>query len=260
MTSASNEEIKIETRRLFALIANASEEDKEKYRGELTVLHQPLVRHIVSRFSNRTEPHEDLMQVGTIGLLKAIIRWEEGRGNEFSTFATPTILGEVKRHFRDRSWTVRVPRRLQEMRLYIARATDKLLQINGHAPTIAELAAYLDVSVEEIIEGIESNNAYHTQSLDTPEGMDAAAPVFGARMGDDDPGMRLVENRESLRPLLARLSERERYILGLRFYSNMSQTEIARELQVSQMHVSRILNNTLAQLREGLFDENLDRI
>ena len=221
-------------------------------REELVGIHLPLVEYLARRFRNRGEPLEDLVQVGTIGLLKAIDRFDLDREVEFSTYATPTIVGEIKRHFRDKGWAVRVPRRLQELKLSLTKAISELSQREGRAPTVAELAAFLKMSEEEVLEGLESANAYSTVSLDAPDSGDDDAPAVADSLGIVDDSLEGVEYRESLKPLLERLPPREKRILLLRFFGNMTQSQIATELGISQMHVSRLLARTLAQLREGL--------
>jgi RNA polymerase sigma-B factor len=221
-------------------------------RDSLVQLHLPLVEHCARRFRNRGEPLEDLVQVGTIGLIKSVDRFDAERGVEFSTYATPTIIGEIKRYFRDKGWAIRVPRRLQELRMQIGSATAQLTQDLGRSPTASELAAHLDVSVEEVVEGIESSNAYSTLSLDaTDDSEDGAASMLDA-LGEEDVNLEHVEIRESIRPLLEGLAAREKKILLLRFFKNMTQSQIAEEIGVSQMHVSRLLNRTLEQLRSSL--------
>lgn len=221
-------------------------------RDELVRLHLPLVEHCARRFRNRGEPHEDLVQVGTIGLLKAVDRFDRDRGVEFSTYATPTIIGEIKRHFRDKGWAVRVPRRLQELRMQIGATTAELTQSLGRSPTARELADALGCSVEEIVEGLESGQAYSTLSLDaTTDTEDPAGPMLEA-MGADDENLAQVELRESLKPLLEALGPREKRILLLRFFRNMTQSQIAAEVGISQMHVSRLLSRTLERLRADL--------
>ena len=223
-------------------------------REDLVHLHLPLVEHCVRRFRNRGEPHEDLVQVGTIGLIKAIDRFDSARGVEFSTYATPTIIGELKRYFRDKGWAIRVPRRLQELRQQISTATAELTQVLGRSPTASELATAIGCSVEEIVEGLESGNAYATLSLDAgSEAEDHAATILDA-VGSHDAGLEHVELRESIKPLLDRLPDREKAILMLRFFKNMTQSEIAAEVGVSQMHVSRLLTRTLTHLRTALED------
>ncbi|MCD6641094.1 MAG: SigB/SigF/SigG family RNA polymerase sigma factor, partial [Nocardioides sp.] len=204
------------------------------------------------RFRNRGEPLEDLVQVGTIGLIKAIDRFEPGRGVEFSTYATPTVIGEIKRHFRDKGWAIRVPRRLQELRIQIAGTTAELTQRLGRSPTPRELADAIGCSLEDVMEGIESSHAYATLSLDASDDSDDGPPSMLATMGVSDVNIEHVEIRESIRPLLQGLGEREKRILLLRFFKNMTQTQIAEEIGVSQMHVSRLLTRTLDQLRESL--------
>ena len=246
------------TRELFHQLQGAAEGDlrRQDARDALVEQHLPLVEHLARRFRNRGEPYDDLVQVATIGLIKSVDRFDLERGVEFSTYATPTIVGEIKRHFRDKGWAVRVPRRLQELRLALASATSELSQKNGKSPTVAELAAYLKLSEEDILEGLESANAYSTLSLDAGDSGNGDEPMpVSETLGVDDEGIEGVEYRESLKPMLERLPPREKRILMLRFFKNMTQSEIAAEIGISQMHVSRLLARTLAQLREGLLVE-----
>ena len=215
-------------------------------------LHLPLVEHCARRFRNRGEPFEDLVQVGTIGLIKSIDRFDSDRGVEFSTYATPTIIGEIKRYFRDKGWAIRVPRRLQELRMQIGTTTAELTQSLGRSPTPRELAESIGCTVEEIVEGIESSNAYSTLSLDASDDNEDGAATMLDAIGIDDANLEHVEIRESIKPLLDRLPPREKKILLLRFFKNMTQSQIAEEIGVSQMHVSRLLNRTLEQLRMSL--------
>ena len=226
----------------------------EEAREGLVHLHLPLVEHCARRFRNRGEPYEDLVQVGTIGLLKSIDRFDVERGVEFSTYATPTVVGEIKRHFRDKGWAVRVPRRLQELRLALTTATAELSQQHGRSPTVHELAEKLAISEEEVLEGLESANAYSTLSLDVPD-TDDESPAVADTLGAEDEALEGVEYRESLKPLLEDLPPREKRILLLRFFGNMTQSQNAQEVGISQMHVSRLLARTLAQLREKLLVE-----
>ena len=226
--------------------------EHQAIRDELVKTHLPLVEYLARRFRNRGELHDDLVQVATIGLIKSVDRFDLGRGVEFSTYATPTIVGEIKRHFRDKGWAIRVPRRLQELKLALAKATSELAQRNGRSPTVAELAHYLGMSEEDVLEGLESANAYSTISLDTPESGDSDALAVADTLGVADESLEGVEYRESLKPLLDELPSREKRILLLRFFGNMTQSQIAAELGISQMHVSRLLARTLARLREGL--------
>lgn len=235
---------------------DASQASRDTARDALVHLHLPLVEHCARRFRNRGEPLEDLVQVGTIGLIKSVDRFDTERGVEFSTYATPTIIGEIKRYFRDKGWAIRVPRRLQELRMQIGSATAELTQSLGRSPTPRELAEAIGCSVEEIVEGIESSNAYSTLSLDaTDNGDDSTATMLDA-IGMDDEGLEHVEIRESIKPLLDRLEPREKKILLLRFFKNMTQSQIAEEIGVSQMHVSRLLNRTLEQLRAAMEEES----
>ena len=221
-------------------------------REDLVHLHLPLVQHCARRFRNRGEPHDDLVQVGTIGLIKAVDRFETDRGVEFSTYATPTIIGEIKRYFRDKGWAIRVPRRLQELRMQITATTAELTQKLGRSPTPRELAEVIGCTVDEIIEGMESSNAYSTLSLDANDGSDDGPPSMLDVLGVEDHNLAHVEIRESLKPLLEGLDPREKRILLLRFFKNMTQSQIADEIGVSQMHVSRLLTKTLKQLRTSL--------
>ena len=203
------------------------------------------------KFADRGEPLDDLIQVGTIGLIKAIDRFEISKGFEFSTFATPTIVGEIKRHFRDKTWAVRVPRRLQELGASVTKATNELTHKLDRSPTPKEIAKHLGITVDEVVEALESNAAYSTVSLDvTSDTSTSIGDTFGAL----DEALEGVEYRESLKPLLAELDDREKRILQMRFFENLSQSQIAAELGISQMHVSRILNKVLSHLREGLIN------
>ncbi|MBT1095645.1 RNA polymerase sigma factor SigF [Streptomyces sp. Tu102] len=223
-------------------------------RNRLVRMHLPLVEHLARRFRNRGEPLDDLTQVATIGLIKSVDRFDPDRGVEFSTYATPTVVGEIKRHFRDKGWAVRVPRRLQELRLALTTATAELSQQHGRSPTVHELAEKLAISEEEVLEGLESANAYSTLSLDVPD-TDDESPAVADTLGAEDEALEGVEYRESLKPLLEDLPPREKRILLLRFFGNMTQSQIAQEVGISQMHVSRLLARTLAQLREKLLVE-----
>lgn len=248
---------RVRARELFTELATRADDDPERQqvRDELVEMHLPLVEYLARRFRNRGEPLDDLVQVATIGLIKAVDRFDVDRGVEFSTYATPTIVGEIKRHFRDKGWAIRVPRRLQELKLALAKATAELSQREGRAPTVAQLAAHLRMSEEEILEGLESANAYSAVSLDAPDNGDDETHPVADTLGMIDDSLEGVEYRESLKPLLERLPPREKKILLLRFFANMTQSQIASELGISQMHVSRLLARTLAQLRAGLLAE-----
>ncbi|MFB7339601.1 RNA polymerase sigma factor SigF [Streptomyces hydrogenans] len=242
---------------LFARLAEL-EEGTHEYayvRNTLVELNLALVRFAAARFGTRSEPMEDIVQVGTIGLIKAIDRFELARGVEFPTFAMPTIIGEIKRFFRDTSWSVHVPRRLQELRLDLARAGDTLSQRLDRAPTVAELAAELGRTEDEVVEGMAASNAYTAASLDAQTEDDDHGQnetTLADRLGYEDHGLTGIEYVASLKPMIASLPERERLILSLRFVTGLTQSEIGAELGISQMHVSRLLSRTLARLRRGL--------
>ncbi len=242
-------------RELIALIAELPDSDPRRAaaRDELVTMHLPLAGFLARRFRDRGENIDDLTQVATIGLIKAVDRFDPNRGVEFSTFATPTIVGEIKRHFRDKGWAIRVPRRLQELRIAIGRATAELSQTTGRSPTVAELATYLGVSQDQVLEGLESAQAYATLSLDaaSTDGSEEGASLADT-LGDHDPGLGEVEVRETLHPLMATLPAREQRIIHMRFYENMTQAQIAEQIGVSQMHVSRLLAKSLAKLRSGM--------
>ena len=255
-------EMRARSHELFTALGNADlpEDERARLRDELVRLHLPLVEHFARRFLNRGEPFDDLLQVGTIGLIKAIDRFDLERGVEFSTYATPTIVGEIKRHFRDRGWAIRVPRRLQELRLTITTATAELTQEHGRSPTVAELAERVGVPEEEIIEGLESSNAYSTLSLDAPDSSEDSALSMIDVIGGDDEALEHVENRETIKPLLEGLDPREKHILTLRFFKGMTQSQIAAEIGISQMHVSRLLARTLLKLRSSLAETGVDQL
>ncbi|WP_240106440.1 RNA polymerase sigma factor SigF [Streptomyces sp. MUM 203J] len=221
-------------------------------RNTLVELNLALVKFAASRFRSRSEPMEDIIQVGTIGLIKAIDRFELSREVEFPTFAMPTIIGEIKRFFRDTSWSVRVPRRLQELRLDLAKAGDELAQRLDRAPTVAELAEKLGISQDEVVEGMAASNAYTASSLDAQPEEDDTEGALADRIGYEDHGLEGIEYIESLKPLIASLPPRDRKILSLRFVAGLTQSEIGEELNISQMHVSRLLSRTLRKLRKGL--------
>ncbi|MFD7709811.1 RNA polymerase sigma factor SigF [Streptomyces sp. NPDC059785] len=221
-------------------------------RNTLVELNLALVKFAASRFRSRSEPMEDIVQVGTVGLIKAIDRFELSRGVEFPTFAMPTIVGEIKRFFRDTSWSVRVPRRLQELRLDLAKAGDELAQQLDRSPTVGELAERLGITKEEVVEGMAASNAYTASSLDAQPEEDDSEGALADRIGYEDHGLEGIEYIESLKPLIAELPSRDRKILSLRFVAGMTQSEIGEELGISQMHVSRLLSRTLVRLRKGL--------
>ena len=221
-------------------------------RDEIVASQVGLAEYLARRFKNRGEPIEDLIQVALLGLLKAVERFDPSRGLEFSTFATPTIVGELKRHFRDKGWAVRVPRRVQELHLRMGTVVNNLSQELGRSPTIPEIAQRAEVSIDEVLEAMEAGRAYRFSSIDAPAGDDddrAQSPA-AAQLGEDDSGLEEVEQRMLLSPLIASLPKREQMIIHLRFFRGMTQSEIASRLGISQMHVSRLLARSLAQLRD----------
>ena len=240
-----------QTREWFAAYAKTKD---PKLRDELVVTHLNLVRYLAVRFANRGESIDDLIQVGTVGLIKAIDRFDIERGVEFTTYATPTIIGEIKRHFRDKGWAVKVPRRLQELNLAVNRAVENLSIELGRAATVSDLASRLGSSVEEIIEAQELGQAYNVLSLDSElaaEGEARAATLLDY-VGADDSELELFEDKANLEAAFHVLDPRERVIVYLRFYENVSQTEIAKRLNVSQMHVSRLQARALSKLKQFL--------
>jgi RNA polymerase sigma-B factor len=240
-------EIDAMLRRLATLAPGDPE--RATLRQRLVEAQLPLVHHLAQRFRGRGEPYDDLVQVGTIGLLNAVDRFDPERGS-FTGFAVPTILGEIRRHFRDRGWAMRVPRRLQEMGRQVSEAREVLTQKLGRSPTVQEIAQHLDADPDLVLEALDTASVYATVPLpSTPEEGEMAP------LGFIDSGLELVEQRATLRPLLARLPARERTILALRFVRGMSQSQIAAEVGVSQMHVSRLITRSLAVLREGLSEE-----
>ncbi len=217
-------------------------------RDQLITAHLGLARHLARRFANRGEPLEDLVQVAAIGVMKSVDRFDPDRGVEFSTFAARTILGELKRHFRDRGWAIRAPRRVQELYLELGQTTGELTQQLGRPPTIDELADAVGTTVEAVIEATEAGSGYRTASLDGPV-RDDASGAEQAALGTDEAGFADVDDRALLSPALAELDQREQTILRLRFGSGLTQTEIAQRIGVSQMHVSRLLAAALRKLR-----------
>src|SRR5438067_840375 len=244
-----SEDERDELRRKFEQYAGSRD---PKLRDQLVTAHLGLAEYLARRFANRGEPLDDLVQVASVGLLKAVDRFEPGRGLEFSTYATPTIVGELKRHFRDKGWAVRVPRRVQELHLRLGSVVSSLSQEEGRSPTIAEIADRAGVSEEEVLEAIEAGHAYRFTSLDAPAGSDEdPGQSLAASLGDEDPAMADTEHRVALSPLIAKLPPRERTILHFRFFEGLTQSEIAGRLGISQMHVSRLLARSLSQLRSA---------
>jgi RNA polymerase sigma-B factor len=241
-----------ELRRKFHAYAESRD---RSLRDDLVTAHMGLAEYLARRFTNRGEPLDDLIQVAALGLLKAVDRFDPERGLEFSTYATPTIVGELKRHFRDKGWAVRVPRRVQELHLRLGSVVSVLSQELGRSPTIGEIAQAAAVSEEEVLEAIEAGHAYRFTSLDAPSGNEDE-PSLSSELGSEDQGLIDSEHRVALSPLIAQFPPRERMILHLRFFEGMTQSEIAGRLGISQMHVSRLLARALAQLRSQAEDDS----
>ena len=225
----------------------------EKLRDELVTKHIGLARRLAHRFANRGEPYDDLVQVGSIALIKAVDRFDPDRGVEFTTYATGTVIGELKRHFRDRGWAVRAPRRIQELYLELGHTIDALSQELGRPPTVAELAESIGVSQDAVLEAIEAGQGYRSSSIDAPGQRDE---TLADRLGSDDAGVTTVDERSVLAPALAALPERQQEVVRLRFIDGLTQSEIASWVGISQMHVSRLLAQSLARIRENLAEEH----
>jgi len=233
------------------LPANAAE--RAELREQAIEDNIAFAQRLARRFRDRGEPVDDLMQVAMVGLVNAVDGYDPQRGCEFAGYATPTIVGEIRRYFRDKGWRIKVPRRLQELRLQVNRAKVELSQTMAGSPTIADIARHLGVTEDDVAEAIEVARLYNPVSLSAPAGPDTEVDIADP-LGDVDPGMEAVDNRESVKPLLASLPERERRILTMRFFADMTQTQIATELGISQMHVSRLLSQTLLKLRTALVE------
>lgn len=230
--------------------------DRQRVRDRVVRLCLPLAEHLAARFRNRGEPDHDLRQVAAIGLIKAVDGFDPGRGIEFSGYAIPTITGELKRHFRDKGWALRVPRRLQELKLDIAKAVGELTQTLQRSPTVADIARHLGRREEDVLEGLDAARAYSAVSLAAPVSGDHSSDTTVADLlGEDDTAMQRVDDRAALRPLIASLPEREQRIIAMRFFDNLTQSQIAEKIGISQMHVSRLLAKSLSQLREGMLTE-----
>ena len=248
------------SRQFFDRLASLEEgtHEHQYVRNTLIEMNLSLVRYAAARFRSRSNNEmEDIVQVGTIGLIKAIDRFELTRQVEFTSFAVPYIVGEIKRFFRDTSWAVHVPRRLQEARVELAKATEELRSRLGRTPTTRELSELMCLTEEEVIEARKASNGYTSSSLDAALSSDAGAEgetVLADVIGSDDPGLELVDDLSSLAPLIAELDERERKIIHMRYVEERTQAEIGDELGISQMHVSRLISRMLRRLRAGLLD------
>ncbi|MFF1510225.1 RNA polymerase sigma factor SigF [Streptomyces sp. NPDC058326] len=236
-------------------------EEHQYVRNTLIEMNMSLVRYAAGRFRARGDEMEDIVQVGMVGLIKAIDRFDLSREVEFTTFAVPYIVGEIKRFFRDATWAVHVPRRLQEARVELAKATDELSSRLGRTPRVAELAPVMDLTEEEVVEAQVAANGYNTTSLDATVGNgdseddDAALADL---IGEEDPALELFEDFHTLAPLVEALDERDRLILHLRFVEELTQTQIGERLGVSQMHISRLLARSLNRLREGMIEQGTE--
>lgn len=228
---------------------------REEIRAELVRMHLPIIRGIARRYAQYDEPIEDVQQAAMLGLVKAMNRYDASRGERFLAYAGPTMTGEVKRHFRDRTWLLRMPRRLQELRLAMRDARRDFFRENNRAPTVPEIAKILEIDEEEAIEVIGTFDAYRPMSLDMPVGDDEEAETYGDLIGGEDGAIEDVVDHIALRPLLDDLPDRERMILLYRFYGNKTQTEIAELMNLSQMHVSRLISRTLATLQTQLLKD-----
>jgi RNA polymerase sigma-B factor len=232
----------------------AESHEYARARGDIIARCLPLADHVAGHFRRRGENLEDLIQVARLGLMNAVNRFDPEKGASFIGFAVPTMMGEVRRYFRDYSWGMRVPRRLRELHVQIGRTTGELAQTLGRAPTASELAVALDVSHEEIVECLVAGDAYRLESLDAPVGADDSgkARLVADAIGGNDPQIDHITNREAVRALVAELPQREQEVLRMRFFESMTQSQIAERIGVSQMQVSRILAGTLQSLRDQL--------
>jgi RNA polymerase sigma-B factor len=254
MTSTSNSALleespaRVENHELFVRWQKFGE---QRAREELVDRFLPLARNLARRYSGAREPFDDLLQVASLGLVKAIDRFDVNRGAAFSSFAVPTILGELKRYFRDLGWSVHVPRGAQEQALKVQDAQERLTTRTGRPPTVTDLAEYLEIPIEDVLDALETAAAHHSASLDAPreEGDDESGTLVDV-LGEEDGRYELIDQTVTVSAAARQLSARERKVLGLRFIEDMTQTQIAQEIGVSQMQVSRILRRALSRLRE----------
>ncbi len=245
------------TRELFR---RYKEEGDEEAREQLIVSHVNLVRYIAAKFKNRGEPLDDLIQVGTIGLIKAIDRFDPSRGLEFTTYATPTIMGEIKRHFRDKGWTIRVPRRLQELSAKVNSATDELTARLQRSPSIEEVAEYLGTTADEVLEAMESSSAYSSVPLEAQGGNeDDDAPSVIDRYASVDGDLEASDDRMVLEEVIGEFPEADQQAIRMRFIDGMTQVEIAKRLGISQVQVSRMLRRALRRIQDKIDPEGLMR-
>jgi RNA polymerase sigma-B factor len=257
LSSAASQQ-REELRRLHQQYQETSDPEKrERIREQLVAGYEGLVHFLARRFQNRGEPIEDIVQVGYLGLIKAIDRFDPKLGNEFTTFATPTILGEIKRYFRDKGWAIRFPRRLQELYQQVVRVNEEMKNQLGREPSVGEVAARLGVEADDVLEAMEMSTAFTPMSIDASTGGDAeeGGRQLSEAVGGEDPNLDRVEMRQILERAMQHLNERERRIMIMRFFDEMSQSEVAKRLGISQMHVSRLQRAALEQLREQIPSE-----
>jgi RNA polymerase sigma-B factor len=241
----------VPVQRRYAELAS-DDPERQRLRKKLINGYLPVAEHIARRFAGRGEPLEDLVQVATVGLINAVDRFEPVRGSDFFSFAVPTITGEVRRYFRDHGWSTRVPRRLKDLNIAIRGTLAELSQQLGRAPRPSEIADRLGLPVLEVIEGLQAGEAYRSSSLDEMLGSGEGKATLSEFIGGVDEGLAHIDDRETLRPLLAELTPREQTIIVLRFFRQLTQTQIADQVGLSQMHVSRVLRQTLAFLQERM--------
>ncbi|MDQ2884082.1 MAG: SigB/SigF/SigG family RNA polymerase sigma factor [Actinomycetota bacterium] len=241
----------IPLQRRYAELA-ADDPERRRQREQLISGYLPVAEHIARRFAGRGEPLDDLIQVATVGLINAVDRFEPARGSHFLSFAVPTITGEVRRHFRDHGWSTRVPRRLKDLHIAITRTLGELSQQLGRAPRPSEIADRLGLPVSEVIEGLQAGESYRTSSLDEMLGAGDGVTTLGEFIGGLVDQLTLIDDREALRPLLVELAPREQTILVLRFFHELTQTQIAEQVGLSQMRVSRVLRQTLRFLQQRM--------
>jgi len=251
-TARGGVDVRTLTRVLFERLAELPPEapERARVRAALIEVNIPLVRYAATRFRSRSEPMEDIVQVGTIGLINAIDRFDPTRGVQFPTYALPTILGEIKRYFRDNVRTMHVPRRLQELWVQVSSAMEELTVVHGRAPKVPEIAANLRIPEEDVRACLDAGRAYNAASLEAAQEHEGGLALLD-RLGYEDSALTDVEHRDMVRHLLVQLPERERRIIMLRFFANLTQSQISTELGMSQMHVSRLLSRILTRLRTG---------
>jgi RNA polymerase sigma-B factor len=242
-----------------ALLKRHAKHPTETCREELVQRFMPLARRLARRYAGRAEPLDDLVQVASLGLVKAVDRFDPSRGTAFSTFAVPTILGELKRHFRDRGWSIRVPRGTQELILKVEKARSELPGRLNREPTVQDIARWLEVSDEEVLDAMHASQGHHATSLDRPASAEADdGMTLVERLGGEDPMLDTIEYAVAIEPILDEITDRDRQILHLRFVEDLTQSEIAKKVGISQMHVSRLLRQVVERLRAGVDEERSD--